>query len=150
MNTDKGRATVQKIVDDLAAVFIKDVARFRGVSPAAVIDKFGKGGVEVGKHAVKAGMADTVDQFENVLAGVQRRTGSITKTNASTAAAPAVPVPQWTAEEAAKMLAEQRAADAARVAAAEAERKAKIDAMWKKAADTGNAGLPSTAVKSEI
>ena len=150
MNTDKGRATVQKIVDDLAAVFIKDVARFRGVSPAAVIDKFGKGGVEVGKHAVKAGMADTVDQFENVLAGVQRRTGSITKTNASTAAAPAVPVPQWTAEEAAKMLAEQRAADAARAAAAEAERKAKIDAMWKKAADTVNAGLPSTAVKSEI
>ncbi|MCO5082293.1 MAG: S49 family peptidase [Rhizobiaceae bacterium] len=152
INTDRGRAAVQKIVDDLAEVFIRDIAKHRGVSAQTVVEKFGKGGVEIGKNAIKAGMADAVDQFENVLASAQRRTGSITKTNASTAAAaPATTSPpKWTAEQAAKMLADQKAADAARAAAAETERKAKIDAMWKSAADTVNAGLPSTAVKSEL
>src|SRR5690606_15933700 len=117
VNTDKGRAGVQKIVDDLAEVFIRDVAKHRGVSSQTVIEKLGKGGVEVGKHAVKAGMADAVDQFENVLASAQRRTGSTTKTSASSIpAAPAASPPKWTAEEAAKMLADQRAADAARAA----------------------------------
>jgi ClpP class serine protease len=64
---DAGRAVVQKVLDDLAAVFIADVAKYRGVSEATVLSDFGRGAVLVGKAAVKVGMADRVSTFETTL-----------------------------------------------------------------------------------
>ncbi|MEN5278071.1 S49 family peptidase [Brucella sp. TWI432] len=74
--TDEGKARIQQVVDDLEAVFISTVARNRGVSEDTVKQKFGSGGVEIGKNAVALGMADKVGQFEQVLADLQKSTST--------------------------------------------------------------------------
>jgi signal peptide peptidase SppA len=66
--TEDGRAQLQEMLDDLAQVFVEDVARFRGVSVEKVLSDFGQGGVMVGGRAVDAGLADRLGSFENVLA----------------------------------------------------------------------------------
>lgn len=68
VDTDGGRAVVQELVDDLADVFIGDVAKYRGVSPDKVIKDFGGGGMLVGAKSIAAGMADSLGTFEGVLA----------------------------------------------------------------------------------
>lgn len=71
--TDEGKARVQKLVDDLGAVFVSAVAKYRGVTAEHVISKFGAGGVEVGANAVALGMADEVGQFEAALSRLSMR-----------------------------------------------------------------------------
>ncbi len=68
LRTDAGRKVVQKVVDDLANVFIDSVARYRGTSATNVLKNYGQGSVLVGRAAVEAGMADGVGTFESVLA----------------------------------------------------------------------------------
>lgn len=63
-----GRAEIQATVDDLAAVFIADVARNRGLSAADVPKRFGAGGVMVGDAARAAGMVDELGSLEGVIA----------------------------------------------------------------------------------
>jgi ClpP class serine protease len=58
VSTDAGRASAQRIVDDLASVFVGAVANHRGVSAEKVLADFGKGGVMVGAAAVAAGLAN--------------------------------------------------------------------------------------------
>lgn len=67
--TRTGRAKIQATVDQLAGVFVGDVARNRGVAEATVVSDFGQGWVLVGASAVDAGLADGVTTFENVVAG---------------------------------------------------------------------------------
>ncbi len=64
---------IQRMVDSLADVFVAHVANHRGVTTQTVVEKFGKGGIEVGTKAVKAGMADAVGSFEGMLADLRRR-----------------------------------------------------------------------------
>jgi capsid assembly protease len=71
----------QKLVDDLAAVFIRAVAKYRGVSVETVTSKFGAGGVEIGKNAVRLGMADAVGSFEGVLAFLRSQHSAAVKIN---------------------------------------------------------------------
>lgn len=66
--SDVGQQKYQQLVDDLAAVFVADVARNRGVDEATVLESYGKGGVLVGAHAVEAGLADELGNFEALLA----------------------------------------------------------------------------------
>lgn len=66
--TDTGRAKVQQIVDDLAAVFVESVAAYRGVKVEDVLSDFGRGGVLIGHAAIKARMADRVGSLEAVIA----------------------------------------------------------------------------------
>jgi ClpP class serine protease len=66
-------ARIQKMVDDLAGVFVKAVAKYRGVSSDTVIKTFGAGGVEIGANAVKKRMADAVGNFEGLLADLRKR-----------------------------------------------------------------------------
>lgn len=63
-NTPEGAAQVQSWLDSLSEVFIKDVARYRGVTPKKVASDFGKGDLLVGKAAVEAGAADRVGNYE--------------------------------------------------------------------------------------
>jgi len=49
LETEAGRAQVQRVVDDIAAVFVRDVGRFRGVGEEAVLSDFGGGAVLVGQ-----------------------------------------------------------------------------------------------------
>lgn len=67
LETDAGKAQIQGLLDTLAGVFISDVARYRGVSAATVESDFGRGGLLIGKDAVKAGMADAVGSFEGLV-----------------------------------------------------------------------------------
>lgn len=64
---ESDRARVQQTVDDLAAVFVADVATYRGVSEEKVLADFGKGDVIVGQKAVDAGLADRLGDFEGTL-----------------------------------------------------------------------------------
>lgn len=66
--TDEGRAQIQKIVDDLADVFVKAVSDNRNVPVGRVLGDFGQGGMKVGQYAVKTGMADSLGSFEGVIA----------------------------------------------------------------------------------
>lgn len=70
--TERGGARIQARVDELASIFIADVARFRGVSPETVAADFGQGDLLVGQAAVDAGLADRVGSFEGVIAGLQQ------------------------------------------------------------------------------
>ncbi|SDM31413.1 Peptidase family S49 [Methylobacterium phyllostachyos] len=67
--TDSGRAAIQKIADDTAAVFIAQVAAYRGLSVDVVgSEQFGQGAVFIGQAAVDAGLADEVSTFDDVMA----------------------------------------------------------------------------------
>jgi signal peptide peptidase SppA len=71
-NTEKGKATIQDHVDDLAQVFVDAVARNRGVTSETVVQDFGRGGLMIGQKAVTAGLADRVGSYESVLAELQQ------------------------------------------------------------------------------
>mgnify|MGYP001809548676 CR=1 FL=1 len=72
LGTDEGRAAVQAYLDAAEDVFVSDVAKGRGVSPATVRSQFGRGGMLVAADALKAGMIDRIGTLEGVL---QRGTG---------------------------------------------------------------------------
>lgn len=71
--TDEGRQLIQARVDELADVFIANVARNRGVSPEEVTERFGQGDLLVGASARTAGLVDDLGSFESVLASLQGR-----------------------------------------------------------------------------
>ena len=73
ISTEPGRASAQRIVDDLASVFVGAVASHRGVSAETVLADFGKGGVMVGAAAVTAGLADKLGSLEGVIAELQNQ-----------------------------------------------------------------------------
>jgi capsid assembly protease len=67
--TDSGRAAIQAIADDTAAVFIAQVAAYPGLSTEVVgSEQFGQGAVFIGAKAVDAGLADEVATFDDVFA----------------------------------------------------------------------------------
>ena len=65
--TADGQASIQQLMDDLAAVFITDVAAYRGVSEETVLADFGQGGVFAAARAVTAGLVDRVETQESAL-----------------------------------------------------------------------------------
>lgn len=67
LNSDEGRASVQKIVDDMAAVFVAKIAAYRGIQIEQVLADFGRGGMKVGADAVASGMADRIGALESTL-----------------------------------------------------------------------------------
>lgn len=72
ITTDAGKAQVQKIVDDLADVFISTVARNRGVTEEKVQSDYGQGDVMLGAVALDAGMVDEIGNLESVIEGYTR------------------------------------------------------------------------------
>lgn len=68
VEVEEDRARLQTVLDDLADVFVGQVARGRDVSIDTVLESFGKGDVMVGERAVAAGLADAIGNFEAVLA----------------------------------------------------------------------------------
>ncbi len=59
---------MQARVDDYYSTFVRAVARNRGVKIADVTGGFGEGRVVGATQAVKLGMADRVESFEQTLA----------------------------------------------------------------------------------
>jgi capsid assembly protease len=68
--TDAGRGQLQQMVDALAQVFIKQVAKFRGTSEGKVGSDFGQGAVLPARSAISVGMADSLGSLEGLLAAV--------------------------------------------------------------------------------
>lgn len=68
VTTDDGKARVQRLVDDLAQVFVADVAQYRGTTVDVVLQRFGGGDVFIAAEAVKRGMADKIGTLETLLA----------------------------------------------------------------------------------
>ncbi len=62
-----GRAELQGGVDDYYEMFVRAVARGRGVAIKAVREGFGRGGMLRAEAAVKEGMADRIATIEQVL-----------------------------------------------------------------------------------
>jgi len=73
-STAEGKARIQALVDNLAAIFIEDVAKHRKVDVAHVSTKFGRGDVLLGQAALDAGMVDALGTFEGLIADLQERT----------------------------------------------------------------------------
>lgn len=71
--SDEARAALQAKVDGYYDMFVKAVARGRGVPPAAVRDKFGGGRMLLAKDALAAGMVDRVETMDAVLERLVRR-----------------------------------------------------------------------------
>jgi ClpP class serine protease len=65
--TAEGHAQIQRIVDELADIFVASVARNRDTGTDDVLSNFGKGGMLVGTKAVEAGLADGVSSLEAVI-----------------------------------------------------------------------------------
>lgn len=66
--TDTARESIQARVDYYGAMFEADVAKARGVSPAAVRSRFGQGAVFNAEDAVAAGLIDRIGVLEDVIA----------------------------------------------------------------------------------
>lgn len=77
VKTKEGRADVQRILDDLEGVFVRDVGRNRGVNAKTVVSDFGSGGVLVGREAVRAGLADRLATFEETQQRLERQVGRV-------------------------------------------------------------------------
>jgi signal peptide peptidase SppA len=66
-DNEEHRAELQRELDSIESVFIKAVARNRGVTVDQVKQDFNQGGVLAGADAVKAGMADRTGSLEEVI-----------------------------------------------------------------------------------
>lgn len=137
-SSDEGASQIQARIDDLAATFIADVARHRGVSAEDVAANFGRGAVVLPAYALSAGMVDEISTYEELhrrLAGQKGRVAHSPMVNAketpamteATAAAPDTPV--ITAAYIAEAHADIAAAFRAEGAKAERDRLAGIDAV---------------------
>lgn len=74
--TDETLDDVQRLVTDMAAVFVADVARGRGDRlPMSAVQRLADGRVHVGQHAVDLGLADEVGTLDKTLD--QLRAGSV-------------------------------------------------------------------------
>lgn len=68
VGTDDGRAYYVGLVDALHDEFAEGVAKHRGVAVDVVDERFGSGGLLVGRHAVEAGLADRLGSLMDVIA----------------------------------------------------------------------------------
>ena len=64
---DTGKAVLQKRVDDLANVFVSEVAKNRNVGLNTVKENFGRGNEMIGNLAVQSGMADKIGSLDSIL-----------------------------------------------------------------------------------
>lgn len=67
LKTDDGRAAVQSVLDDLAAVFVDSVAAYRDTTAETVQNDFGRGGMMAARRAIDAGMVDRIGTLESIL-----------------------------------------------------------------------------------
>jgi HK97 family phage major capsid protein len=65
--SDEARQALQALVDDHGAMFVRDLARARGVTPAAVKANYGDGRIMSAKQALDAGLIDRVASLDQVL-----------------------------------------------------------------------------------
>ncbi len=71
--TEEGMSEIKRELNDLESQFIEAIARYRNVTVNTVKNDFGQGGVLIGKNAVASGMADSLGNYEEVLAELNQK-----------------------------------------------------------------------------
>jgi capsid assembly protease len=79
---DEATAYIQSRVDDYHAMFVRDVAKGRGVSRETVRESFGGGRMIGAQDAVRLGMADEIGTLENTIRRVSRAASAPSPTSA--------------------------------------------------------------------
>jgi ClpP class serine protease len=69
LTSEEGRENIQTVVNELADVFVSDVARNTGVSKENVLANFGQGGELVAGSALKAGMIQKISTLDTLMSG---------------------------------------------------------------------------------
>lgn len=69
---DETRAAIQARVDEFGEMFVRDVAKGRGVPPEKVRTDFGEGAVLTASQAVAAGMVDRIATLDEVVGALAR------------------------------------------------------------------------------
>lgn len=67
IESNSGMSQIQKVVDDMANVFVASVARNRGLEPINVIEGYGRGGMFVGSVSIEAGLTDRLGSLEALI-----------------------------------------------------------------------------------
>lgn len=75
LESETGRSEMQRMVDDLGAMFVAGVAQLRGVTEEKVLADFGRGGVMVAERALAAGMIDELGDEESLIARLDAEAG---------------------------------------------------------------------------
>jgi len=65
--SEDARADMQSVVDEFYGLFLRDVAKGRGVSTGTVREEYGKGRQLTAQRALKAGMIDRVATFDDTV-----------------------------------------------------------------------------------
>jgi ClpP class serine protease len=66
--TEEAHAAMQRLVNDIGGMFVRDVAQGRRVSESAVRDGFGQGRALTARAALRAHMVDRIATFEDTVA----------------------------------------------------------------------------------
>lgn len=67
IKTNDGKTIVQKILDDLADIFVSAISKHRGTNAEDVISNFGQGDIIIAQSAIDVGMADRIGSFESLI-----------------------------------------------------------------------------------
>lgn len=65
--SEEGRQTIQESVDHIYSVFVDDVAKNRGVTAEAVLEKMADGRIFQGRQAIAAGLVDGVSTLDELI-----------------------------------------------------------------------------------
>jgi len=65
--SDDGRAEIQTLADDLAEIFVSNVAKYRSTTADVVKKEFGQGGLLIASKALEANMIDKISTFEALI-----------------------------------------------------------------------------------
>lgn len=67
---------LQPVVDEAAEIFLRSVARHRGVSRTEALEKFGQGSIFPAREALARGMIDAVMSFDQAIAAAESSSGA--------------------------------------------------------------------------
>lgn len=70
--SDDARDYFQKLVDSTYEMFVRDIAKGRGVTTTSVKENYGKGRMLLAKDALAAGMVDKIESFDATVTRLSR------------------------------------------------------------------------------
>lgn len=73
---DKSLAKVQRMVDTLGMVMVRNIAKFRGITAETVLQQYGQGDVFVGQVALDRGLVDRISTFESLVKEMDTSNGN--------------------------------------------------------------------------
>ncbi|MFK7822778.1 MAG: S49 family peptidase [Oligoflexales bacterium] len=79
VSSKEGKAERQRIVDDLAEVFVGAVAQYRGLSKEEVLKNYGQGSVFVSSEALERGLIDEISTMENLLGEIMELNAGVVR-----------------------------------------------------------------------